>query len=213
MSQNRSHAVMSQRIEAHDSLDDFPTPPWGARALCEMIKGRGIALGQTCHEPAANRGYLARGLSDYFWVVTAADIHDYGAGYAVEDFLFPGFERPHSDWVITNPPFRLAEQFVLEAIARSQIGAAMLCRTQFSESVGRYNNLFRDMRPSFVWQFVERLPMVKGRVDPDASTATAYAWYVWLRERDGIDCIYDWIAPCRKRLERASDYTDHKCAA
>lgn len=28
MSQNISHAVMAQRVEALDSLDDFPTPPW-----------------------------------------------------------------------------------------------------------------------------------------------------------------------------------------
>lgn len=36
MSQNTSHAVMQQRHEAHDSLDDFPTPPWAGR----MVKGR-----------------------------------------------------------------------------------------------------------------------------------------------------------------------------
>lgn len=35
MTQNTSHAVMAQRVEAHDSLDDFPTPPWATRALLE----------------------------------------------------------------------------------------------------------------------------------------------------------------------------------
>lgn len=28
MPQNRSHAVMAQRVESLDSPDDFPTPPW-----------------------------------------------------------------------------------------------------------------------------------------------------------------------------------------
>ena len=28
MVQNISHAVMAQRHETKDSLDDFPTPPW-----------------------------------------------------------------------------------------------------------------------------------------------------------------------------------------
>lgn len=37
MSQNTSHAVMAQRAEAHDSLDDFPTPPWATRALIEHV--------------------------------------------------------------------------------------------------------------------------------------------------------------------------------
>lgn len=38
--QNTSHAVMAQRIEAKDSPDDFPTPPWATRALCEYILDR-----------------------------------------------------------------------------------------------------------------------------------------------------------------------------
>ena len=35
--QNTSHAVMAQRFEAKDSLDDFPTPPWATRALLEHV--------------------------------------------------------------------------------------------------------------------------------------------------------------------------------
>ena len=37
MVQNLSHAVMAQRHEAKDSLDDFPTPPWATRALLERV--------------------------------------------------------------------------------------------------------------------------------------------------------------------------------
>lgn len=38
MSQNCSSAVMQQRSEPRDSLDDFPTPPWATRALCEWLR-------------------------------------------------------------------------------------------------------------------------------------------------------------------------------
>jgi hypothetical protein len=37
MKQNTSHAVMAQRAEAKDSLDNFPTPPWATRALIEHV--------------------------------------------------------------------------------------------------------------------------------------------------------------------------------
>lgn len=37
MTQNESSAVMRQRREPHHSLDDFPTPPWGTRALLEFL--------------------------------------------------------------------------------------------------------------------------------------------------------------------------------
>ena len=39
MSQNTSHAVMAQRTESPDSLDDFPTPPWATRAFVEHVLG------------------------------------------------------------------------------------------------------------------------------------------------------------------------------
>ena len=49
--QNTSHAVMSQRTEAKDSPDDFPTPPWATRALMEYVIGDKINFaGQTCLE-------------------------------------------------------------------------------------------------------------------------------------------------------------------
>ena len=35
--QNTSHAVMAQRAELKNSLDDFPTPPWATRALIEHV--------------------------------------------------------------------------------------------------------------------------------------------------------------------------------
>src|SRR6476620_5893339 len=35
--QNTSHAVMAQRYEAKDSLDDFPTPPWANRGLLDYV--------------------------------------------------------------------------------------------------------------------------------------------------------------------------------
>jgi hypothetical protein len=48
----------------------------------------------------------------------------------------------------------------------------MLTRTVFIESVGRYDRLFSVNQPSHFAQFTERVPMVKGRLDRRASTAT-----------------------------------------
>ena len=42
----------------------------------------------TCREPAANRGHMVRPLAEHFAHVSASDIHDYGAGYEVQDYLF-----------------------------------------------------------------------------------------------------------------------------
>jgi hypothetical protein len=47
--------------------------------------------------------------------------------------------------------------------------------------------------------------MVKGRLDKKASTATGYAWFVWLNDEVAATELV-WIPPCRKALERESDY-------
>lgn len=203
MSQNTSHAVMAQRVEAHDSLDDFPTMPWGTRALCTYVID---IRGCTVWEPAANRGYMVRPLREFAQYVIASDIHDYGHSFPVQDFLWPTEDYEVIDWVITNPPFRLAEQFIRRGLEIANRGVAVLVRTSFIESIGRYESLYRDRPPSIMGQFVERLPMVKGRIEEDASTATSYCWLVWYREPPYGGCRLVWIPPCRSKLERAGDY-------
>ncbi len=197
---------MQQRSEAHDSLDDFPTPPWATRALCEWLSAQGESLGvMGCREPAANRGHMVRPLAESFEMVWGSDVHDYGAGFPVRDYLFGLLtDLTPTEWTITNPPFRLAEQFIERALATSTRGVAVILRSAFLEGKGRHERLFGERPPTDVLQFVERVPMVKGRIDADISSATAYAWLVW-RKGEPATRLH-WIAPCRKRLERATDY-------
>ena len=203
--QNTSHAVMAQRTEAADSPDDFPTPPWATRALMEHVLVADDVSGKTCLEPACGRGYMARPLGEYFSRVDAFDAYSYG--YApVRDFLIYPYEARSHDWVITNPPFRLAEEFVLRAMTVAREGVAILARTVFLESIGRYDRIFERTPPATFAQFTERVPMVRGRVDPKASTATGYAWFVWRAGEDRPAPQLAWIPPCRRALERAGDY-------
>ena len=202
MAQNTSHAVMAQRIEAKDSLDDFPTPPWATRALIEHIIKKDVSK-LTCLEPACGAGHMAKPLSEYFFRVESRDIANYGFGKQ-EDYLESSkFEK--WDWIITNPPFKLAEEFIKHSLEKAKIGTAFLVRTAFIESIGRYRRLFSEYPPNVFAQFVERVPMLKGRLDPNASTATGYCWLVWYIG-DSSQPRLEWIPPCRKKLEYPSDY-------
>lgn len=204
--QNTSHAVMAQRIEPADSPDDFPTPPWATRGLIEhaLETKAGLAT-MTCLEPACGAGHMAKVLKEYFREVHCADAYSYG--YApVRDFLTYPYETNAYDWVITNPPFRLAEEFVLSALKVARRGVAILARTVFLESVGRFNEIFRDAPPTKFAQFVERVPMVRGRLDAKATTATGYAWFVWEKNMRTAAPTLMWVPPCRKKLERKNDY-------
>ncbi len=222
MAQNVSSAVMQQRSEPHDSLDDFPTPCWSTRAMCEWLIAQGHDLGMMdVREPCANRGHMVKPLWEYFGHVMASDVFDYGAGFPVRDYLFgPASHFDMTDWTFLNPPFRLAEQFIERALALSRIGVAVIARTAFLESEGR-EWLFGDNAPAYTLIHAERVVMLKGRlvragapdpanIDPrtgnprKASTATSYAWLVWIKGNN--DTRLRRIEKCRLRLERDGDY-------
>src|SRR3954470_20929238 len=146
--QNTSHAVMAQRFEPKDSADDFPTPPWATRALVEHVLDNKNALRRmSCLEPACGAGHMAKVLKEYVGEVHAFDAYDYGYG-ATRDFLTYPNETNAVDWVITNPPFRLAEEFVLRALRIARRGVAIFARTVFLESDRRYKKIFRSRPPS-----------------------------------------------------------------
>ena len=204
--QNTSHAVMAQRAELKNSLDDFPTPPWATRALVEhVVVSKASVSSMSCLEPACGRGHMSVALTQYFREVASFDVFDYGFG-GTADFLKTKHAEQSFDWVITNPPFRLGEEFINRSMRIARCGVAMLTRTVFIESVGRYERLFRSNPPSRIAQFTERVPMVKGRIDKKASTATGYAWLVWEKDQLTGRTELVWIPACRKTLEREGDY-------
>lgn len=211
---NRSSAVMQQRHEPPDSLDYFPTPPWATRALCERIKGISSLHLQEVWEPACGEGHMARPLGEYFDRVYASDVHDYSDTFSdqasVRDFLLDWdgpvhFQRTPPDWIITNPPFRLGEEFIRTALMCAKVGVAVFVRSAFLEGKQRHRSLFAPTPPTQVLQFVERVSLVKGQLDKNASRPTSYCWLVWLKH-GGKGTYFDWISPCRSRLERDRDY-------
>ncbi|TCP43953.1 hypothetical protein [Rhodovulum marinum] len=201
--------------------DYFPTPPWATRALCEALSGRGLLFGSTVWEPACGEGYMSRPLGEYFREVRSTDIEDCRDAFpdqdGVVDFLLDWPDPsapPASDWIVTNPPFNRAEEFFELAYRRARVGVAFFVKQQFLEGIGRYRSIFSRHWPRLILQFAERVPLVKGRVDPEAGTNQAYIWIVWIK-RDRFGALdldphaapeFGWIGPCRKRLERPDDY-------
>lgn len=232
---NTSSAVMQQRKARADmelgprgfarALDFFPTPPWATRALCQFLAGPGISERLdllTCWEPACGEGHMAGALAESFREVRATDVHRYGDHHAICDFLVTGRSWPQTDWIVTNPPFTMAERFIDVALDRAVRGVAMFVRSAFTESEGRAA-LFADCPPSFVVQFTQRVVLLEQRLiranapDPfnpnhperGASSATSYCWLIWHRGATGGwsgDTRHRWIGKVRDRLERDGDY-------
>jgi hypothetical protein len=213
---------MSMRTEAPDSLDFFPTPPWAVRAFLPILQELDPELSNaSVWEPACGEGHMASVLAEAAHVVYPTDVFNYEAGWGASncsawfnvDFLsenaspdaFATIDQLGIDWIITNPPFKTALQFVELSLARARRGVAMLVRTAWLEGGDRFDRLFSPHPPYLIAQYAERVPMTKGRWDPEASTATSYCWVVWLVGRNE-PTEFCWIPPRQRRtLTRQSD--------
>lgn len=199
-----NYSFMARRDTSKNELDFFPTPPFGTRALLEQLFTE-YQSGQFCLEPAAGMADMTNVLKEWFSVVDSYDIVDRGMGFGVRDFLTYSWKENSYDWVITNPPFNKAEEFIIQGLKVARKGVAVLSRTQLVEGQKRYNNIYSKYPPSTIYTFVERLPMFKNRLNRKGSTATSYSWFVWKKPLIYTTELH-WIPPCRKRLERDTDY-------
>lgn len=226
---NGARAIMGSRAEPDDSLDYFPTPPWATRALIEKVLPRsGMQASLHAHrawEPACGEGHIAGVLQEYFGDVVASDIHDYSADgvsppgwHGTQDFLAADVTSEGVDWIVTNPPFGdKAEAFILRALERADVGVAMFLRLQWLETVGRYERVFSKHPPYMIAQFAERVPLHKGRWEPDGDTATAYLWIIWLKRRTDTSTGFMWIPPGQRdgltRIDDIKRFTAHPVVA
>jgi hypothetical protein len=123
--------------------------------------------------------------------VLATDLVDYESDAQDHfgwDFLFHLPNPPEVDAIVTNPPFKLAGEFVSLALDRAPM-VAMLLRLAFIESSKR-SPILDNGSLARVHVFRNRLPMMhrEGRgavVEKMTSSALAFAWFVWDRSHTG----------------------------
>lgn len=179
--------VMESRKLGKGSLEYFPTPPWATRALIHELLQRQFYELRTkrVREPCGGGGHMVLPLSESFAHVDVADVADWGINPEIRDFcdetparlIEDGHQLP--DWTIFNPPFEQSMRFFERAWDISIEGVAMFCRLGWLSGQERFRRIFRDRAPSFVCPFSERVALIEGAWDPEASSATDYAWFVW----------------------------------
>jgi hypothetical protein len=155
-------------------------------------------------EPACGRGAIVGLLRAGGHTVIATDLNSWGcpASESRRDFLFEERAPEGCECIITNPPYKLAQEFVLKARELAP-KVVMLLRLAFLESERR-RNILESGDLARVYVFRNRLPMMHrfSWTGPRASSATAYAWFVWDRAHSGppiLDRI-SWVpVPVRVR--------------
>lgn len=146
-------------------------------------------------EPACGGGHLAEVLKEKNILGKATDLIDRGYGTGNVDFLDVLQTEPWDGDIITNPPYKFAQEFIEKSLSLIPDGrkVAMFLRIQFLEGKSR-GRMFAKYPPKVIYVSRTRLKCALGG-DFDAmtgSSATCYAWYVWEKGWEG-DTIIRWI--------------------
>jgi hypothetical protein len=169
------------------SEDYYATEPAATEWLCKLEQFRGPIL-----EPSCGEGHISEVLKVHGYDVTSRDLVDRGYG-SVADFLTNDNIKWYGD-IITNPPYKYAKEFVGKALQIIPAGhkVAMFLKLTFLEGKAR-RELFETLPPRRVWVSSSRLKCaMNGDFDAYASSAAAYAWFVWEKGYKG-DTIVKWF--------------------
>jgi hypothetical protein len=177
------HSAQSGRHSlAARGPDFYATPPEAVRALLRVEK-----LTRKVWEPAAGCGAIAETLRTAGHIVHASDLHDWGCPDCRigVDFLDARRAPAGVTCIVTNPPYKLAEQFVTHGLKRCPY-VVMLLRLAFLESERRSPLLDYGLLAR-VHVFKDRLPFMHRHnwEAPRASSAICFAWFVFDRNHRG----------------------------
>lgn len=173
----RRMRINSTHTHSDRGLDFYPTPACAIEALIRIERAR---IPRTIWEPACGDGAIARPLSAAGYEVIATDIVDRGYGVAGVDYLKTA--APHGvDGIITNPPYRMAQEFLAKAIKDAPYSAWLL-RMNFVESLSRLP-FFRATPPARILVSSRRLPMMHrdGWTGKKSTSNQCHAWFVFER--------------------------------
>ena len=163
-----------QGVDMTRQKDDwYPTPPEATEALLQHE-----TFDDKVWEPACGDGAISEHLKLHDYTVVSSDLNHYGYGDCGIDFLME--RKRFADSIVTNPPFKLANQFISHAIDIGVKRHAWLLRLAFLEGKARHEQLFSKHPPRAIYVFSRRLTMWRG--DEEARPVdgtTAYAWFVW----------------------------------
>jgi hypothetical protein len=173
-----------QHSYAERGADVYETPACAVEALLRVE-----SIPRVVWEPACGPGSIVKVLRARGHKVIVSDVVDYGCeGHLTLDFLAIS-KRGDTPAVVTNPPYRLAAEFVRHGLIASPL-VIMLLRLAFLESIRR-TDILEKSGLARIHVFRNRLPMMhrKNWDGPKASSAMPFAWFVWERGYTGLTTI------------------------
>lgn len=175
--------------EEREENDFYATAPLAVEQL--LAKER---FSKKIWEPAAGMKHIANVLEKHGHEVYCTDILARVPGITIQDFMT--CNEPWDGDIITNPPYKMGEDFVEHSMQLISNGhkVAMFLKLTFLETQKR-RELFRRYPPKVVYVASNRLGCAKGgdfKGKNNVSSAVCYCWFIWEKGFKG-DPIIRWF--------------------
>lgn len=175
--------------EERQQHDYYATDPIAAEILLAVE-----TFNSNIWEIACGEGHLSKVIEDYGYRVKSTDLIDRGYGQGGVDFL-----KETRSWegdIITNPPYRLAVEFIEHSLKLIPKGfkVAMFLKLQFLEGQKR-KKFFAKHPPKTIYVPSSGIKCVKNgdfNAIRNSASAIAYGWFIWEKGYTG-DPAVKWV--------------------
>ena len=174
------HNFNNDRIEN----DFYATPLDAIEDLIKYEKFEGKIWECSCGDGAISEPLIKAGYDVY-----SSDLIDRGYGETGVDFLKT--DKVY-DNIITNPPFKLGQDFTLHGLKLVKNKLAIFNKLTFLEGIKRKEKIFNQNKLKNVYIFSKRVSFVRIGETKSAGGLIAFAWFVFDVNYNGKPTI-DWI--------------------
>lgn len=165
--------------------DYYATHPFAAELLLQNC-----TLNGPIWEPACGEKHLAGVFEKQGYAVRCSDLIQ-RCNCEQLDFLSPSNSQMWLGDIVTNPPYKYAQQFVEKSLSLVPDGSkvCMFLKLTFLEGKAR-KSLFTNTPPYQLLVSSSRLICaMNGEFDKYPSSAVAYGWYIWIKGFKGNTTI------------------------
>lgn len=173
--------------------DYYATPQDATELFLEKFNND---LGNVIYEPACGEGHISHVLEKMYpnSNIISSDLVNRGYGFQ-RDFLESDCEF-NVDTVITNPPFKFAQEFIEKGLSIANKYVIVFAKIQFLEGKAR-KEFFAKNPPKYVYVHSSRVnPLRNGsEVDENGkkwSSTMCFAWFVFEKDFNG-ETIVRWL--------------------
>ena len=185
--------------------DFYPTIDTAAtRAIIEYLEpylAAKMEAGETVlfREPACGDGQISQVIAEYGYNHLSTDLIDRGYGVSGVDYL-KSEDEPEGMIVLTNPPFKIAREFVLKALADGADRVYLLLKSTYFQASSRIE--FFEGTP------ISRIIPLSWRIDwtGEGSPTMECCWFEWIKGYKG-EPVYGQILRKSKIVEKKCDTT------